>query len=123
MKKFILMALTVLLTTGIVMADKKCCKDSKKCAKTECANKKSETKACCAKNVAAGKKACCANSTTADATKTSCAGVTGKKACCKDKAKAEASANDATDVKINDDGTVAEQLPAVLNKLGVSTFC
>ena len=39
MKKFILLVLTVMLSAGVVMADKKCCKNSAKCTKTACAKK------------------------------------------------------------------------------------
>jgi hypothetical protein len=100
MKKFILMALTVLLSTGMVMADKKCCKNETKCTKTACAKKHSAKKACCAnKTAATSKKACSANKTAAT---TSCSG-TAKKACCKNKAKAEVA-----EVEVNEDGTVKE---------------
>ena len=105
MKNLLLIALTLMLSTGAVLADKKCCKDKEGCKKEACA--KAETKKACA----------------GDATK----------ACCKDKAKAEASVGTADaaaplhaccqksvaagkmpccakkgEVKVNDDGTVAE---------------
>jgi hypothetical protein len=103
MKKFILLALTVMLSAGVVMADKKCCKNKSKCTKTACAKKS------CSKT--ASKKACCAKkSSCAKATaKTSCSKTAGKKACCKKKVAASSveKSNDET-MKIAEDGTVLE---------------
>lgn len=107
MKKFILFALTLMLSTGVVMADKKCCKDKKNCKKEACA-KKEETKAC------ASKKACCKNKAEASATDApapalhACcqkAVAAGKMPCCAKKATA---AVETENIEINEDGTVAE---------------
>lgn len=74
-KKIILILMAVALTTGIAIADKKCCKDKKACKKEACAKKSNEQQG---DNEVAGfaKK------------EKSCAGGE-KKACCKKEANAE----------------------------------